>query len=103
MFLDELIAVDVRDHGELQVCRNWRLVDSLARHDTGLSPRFVVVSDLGKDSLYCATSRLVAALEPVLPNPAGSLRIHGFAFGALKRLAELLEVLDGAIHAHPFD
>ncbi len=36
-----------------------------------------------------------------LPNPAGLLRVHGLAFGALKRLAELFEVLDGAIHAHP--
>jgi hypothetical protein len=35
-----------------------------------------------------------------LPNPAGLLGVHGPAFGALKRLAELLEVLDGAIHAH---
>jgi putative transposase len=45
-------------------------------------------------------SRLVAALEPVLPDPARFLRVHGLAFGALKRLAELFEVLDGAIHAH---
>jgi hypothetical protein len=30
----------------------------------------------------------------LLPNPAGFLRVHGLAFGALKRLAELFEVLD---------
>jgi hypothetical protein len=35
-----------------------------------------------------------------LPNPAGFLGVHGLASGALKRLAELLEVLDGIIHAH---
>jgi hypothetical protein len=35
-----------------------------------------------------------------LPNPAGLLRIHRLAFGALERPAELLEVLHGAIHAH---
>jgi hypothetical protein len=36
-----------------------------------------------------------------LPNPAGFLGVHGLAFGALKRLAELFEVLDGAIHTRP--
>jgi hypothetical protein len=35
-----------------------------------------------------------------LPDPAGFLGAHGRAFGALS-LAELLEVLDGAVHAHP--
>jgi NodT family efflux transporter outer membrane factor (OMF) lipoprotein len=38
---------------------------------------------------------------PRLPNAAGFLGVHGLAFGALKRLAELFEVLDGVIHAHP--
>ena len=35
-----------------------------------------------------------------LPNAAGFLGVHGLAFGALKRLAELVEVLGGVIHAH---
>ncbi len=33
------------------------------------------------------------------PNPTGFLRVHGLAFGTFKRLAELFEVLHGAVDA----
>lgn len=55
------------------------------------------------DNAYCIAHADVPP-RPVtrsarLPNTAGFLRIHGLAFGALKCLTELLEVLDGIIHA----
>ena len=36
-----------------------------------------------------------------LPDSAGAHRIHGLTFRAREDFAELFEVLDGAIHAHP--
>jgi hypothetical protein len=50
----------------------------------------------GNNGIGCRVPQALARL----PDPAGLLGDHGLAFGALKRLTELLEVLDGAIHAH---
>jgi hypothetical protein len=57
-------------------------------------PTMTPVSALG-----LSQSPSEARSPAALPNPAGFLRIHGLALGALKRLAELLEVLYGAIYA----
>ena len=55
--------------------------------------------DLGA-ALNAVNGTAIRARSSRLPNPAGFLGVHGLALSALKRLAELLEVLDGAIHAH---
>ena len=58
------------------------------------------LAQIGRGSSSGAGTGKQVHIARQLPNPAGFLRVHGLAFGALKRLAELLEVLHGAIHAH---
>jgi hypothetical protein len=60
-----------------------------------------IIVRLRKRTPCIALPRSPSLRSSRFPNAAGLLGVHGLAFGACKRLAELFEVLHAAIHAHP--